>query len=61
MQAIIGFVLGVVTVLLLREDNRKEAAKPQKRPAENEPSRAWREYRNFLKYDGNEQEDESHG
>ncbi len=61
MQAIIGFVLGVATVLLLREATRKETVKPPKRSAENESPRAWREYRNFLEYDGNEQEDITNG
>lgn len=56
MQAIIGFVLGIVTVILLKEYPQCKPAKvPRKQSEQQEKLR--REYENFLKYDGSEQEE----
>ncbi len=53
MQAVIGFVLGIVTVILLRE---YEACKPKaRRKVSEEQQKLRREYENFLSYDGEEQ------
>ncbi len=55
MQAIIGFVLGIATVILLREYAWCKPQKRHKEPSE-EQARVRREYENFLRYDGEEQE-----
>ena len=61
MQAIIGYVLGVVTVLLLRyAKTPANTEKPQKRAADKH-EKQWRETLNFLTYDGNEQEEHENG
>lgn len=61
MQAIIGYVLGVVTVLLLRYAKMPaNTEKPQKRAADKH-EKQWRETLNFLTYDGNEQEEHENG
>ena len=53
MQAVIGFVLGIVTVILLKE---YPSCQPVKRRQRNEEQdRLQREYENFLNYDGEEQ------
>ncbi len=53
MQAVIGFVLGIVTVIVLRE---YEVCKPKGRSKANkEQEKLRREYENFLSYDGEEQ------
>ncbi len=53
MQAVIGFVLGVVTVILVRE---YPSCKPkERRRASAEQEKLRREYENFLSYDGEEQ------
>ncbi len=61
MQAIIGYVLGIVTVILLRR-----AAMPTKPSAtvkhvDDKNEQLWRETLNFLTYDGNEQEEQNNG
>ncbi len=61
MQAIIGYVLGIVTVLLLRRVAQSpKTEKPQKR-ADDKNEQLWRETLNFLTYDGNEQEEQHNG
>lgn len=53
MQAVIGFVLGIVTVILLRE---YPSCKPkERRKVSEEQEQLRREYENFLSYDGEEQ------
>ncbi len=53
MQAVIGFVLGIVTVILIRE---YPSCKPRERRKVNkEQEQLRREYENFLSYDGEEQ------
>ncbi len=53
MQAVIGFVLGIVTVIVLRE---YEVCKPAARRRKTKTQRQIdREYENFLSYDGEEQ------
>ncbi len=61
MQAIIGYVLGIVTVLLLRRATQPpKTAETQKR-ADDKNEQLWRETLNFLTYDGNEQEEQQNG
>ena len=61
MQAIIGYVLGIVTVLLLRRATTShKTVEPQKR-ATDQNEKQWRETLNFLMYDGNEQEEHKNG
>ena len=61
MQAIIGYVLGIVTVFLLRRATTSpKTEKPQKR-ATDQNEKQWRETLNFLMYDGNEQEEHKNG
>lgn len=56
MQAIIGFVLGIVTVILLKEYPQCKPAKASRKQSEQQ-EKLRREYENFLKYDGSEQEE----
>lgn len=53
MSAVIGFVLGIVTVILLKEYPSCKPLKPRTKNKEQE--RIQREYENFLSYDGEEQ------
>ncbi len=53
MQAVVGFVLGIVTVILLKEYPVCKPIKRRKRSEEQDKLR--REYENFLSYDGEEQ------
>ena len=54
MQAVIGFVLGIATVILIKE---YPACKPRKerRVPDSEEMRPRREYENFLMYNGEDQ------
>lgn len=53
MQAVIGFVLGIVTVIVLRE---YQVCKPVvRRRKTSKQQQIDREYENFLNYDGEEQ------
>ena len=54
MEAVIGFVLGIVTVILIKE---YPACKPRKarRVPDREEQHTRREYENFLLYNGEEQ------
>lgn len=56
MQAIIGFVLGIAAVFLLKEYPACRPAEPRKPKTTDEQRLQW-EYENFLKYDGEEQEE----
>jgi hypothetical protein len=62
MEAIIGFVLGVATAMLLREMARKDEEKPPK-PYRDVPKEEHlaTETRNFLNYDGTMQKEDNHG
>lgn len=61
MQAIIGYVLGIVTVLLLRRTTKSGKAQTPAKRADDKNERLWRETLNFLTYDGNEQEEQHNG
>ncbi len=61
MQAIIGYVLGIVTVLLLRRAVQPTKMSKAEKCADNQNEQLWRETLNFLTYDGNEQEEQSNG
>lgn len=53
MQAVIGFVLGIVTVIVIRE---YEVCKPMAHRCKTKTQQQIdREYENFLSYDGEEQ------
>ncbi len=55
MEAVIGFVLGIVTVIFLKE---YPACRPRRGRKPTAAQRKLnREYENFLTYDGSEQED----
>ena len=55
MQAIIGFVLGIATVILLREYAVCQPIKKRERRAVSEhQKRAQQEYEEFLRYNGDE-------
>ena len=56
MEAVIGFVLGVVTVIVLKEYPACVPRKARKTVTADQ-RRLQREYENFLQYDGSEQED----
>ena len=56
MEAVIGFVLGIATVVFLKE---YPACRPRRdrKPRTAMQRQLQREYENFLTYDGSEQED----
>ncbi len=56
MEAVIGFVLGIVTVIVLKE---YPACRPRRarKTLSAEQRQLQREYENFLHYDGSEQEE----
>lgn len=55
MEGIIGFVLGIAAVFLLKE---YPACRPRAKKREDaEQQKRRRDYENFLRYDGGEQED----
>ena len=56
MEAVIGFVLGIVTVIVLKEYPACRPRRGRKRMTDDQ-RKLRREYENFLTYDGSEQED----
>lgn len=55
MEAVIGFVLGIATVILFKEYPACQPRKARRTPSEDE-RRLRREYENFLSYEGEEQD-----